>query len=158
MLCCFQGGRRRCKPQELAEDVVRAAFKTSTDMGPEPPVQQQTRRERLRFKNGFREFQVQTVSEKKGRPQGYTAGGSMRLKGSSSLGSACHPRETLALWGHESQVLAGEDLELPSQQRLQSGYHGPGCVQGVRNFQPITGLGWSISGLASPLPPVHRCL
>lgn len=35
----------------------------------------------------------------------------------------------------------------------REGFPWPWCVPAVRNFQPITGLGWSLSGLASPPPP-----
>ena len=104
------------------------------------------RSERLQLKNGFGEFQVQTGLRRGADPTflGYTARGSMRLKACSSLG------RKHALWGQESQVPAGKDLGLLSQQGLKSGPHGPGCVPEVRSFQPITDLGWSLSGSASP--------
>lgn len=81
-------------------------------MGPDPPGQQRMRRERLQLKDGFGEFQSKLGLRRGADPTflGYTVEGSMRLKACSSLGSACDPRETLALWGHESWVPADEDL------------------------------------------------
>lgn len=58
------------------------------------------------------------------------------------------------LWGQESRVPKG-DLRLRAALTTGApeGFPWPWCVAAVRNFQPITGLGWNLSGLASPPPP-----